>query len=67
MGFQSAGIGVAVEAWASDRPVYQEEHAAQLIMARRPNLSPIEGRIHLRRPVDPPFAFPLQSGGGPYI
>ena len=50
-----------------DRPVYQEEHAAQLIMARRPNLSPIEGRIHLRRPVDPPFAFPLQSCGGPYI
>lgn len=40
------------------RPVYQEEHAAQLIMARRPNLSPIEGRIHLRRPVDRPFAFP---------
>ena len=36
-------------------------------MARRPNLSPIEGRIHLRRPVDPPFAFPLQSCGGPYI
>src|SRR5258708_31528778 len=36
-------------------------------MARRPNLSPIEGRIHLRRPVDRPFAFPLQSCGGPYI
>ena len=50
-----------------DRPIYQEEHAAQLIMARRSNLSPIEGRIHLRRPVDPPFAFPLQSCGGPYI
>ena len=50
-----------------DRPVYQEEHAAQLIMARRPNLSPIEGRIHLRRPVDPLFAFPSQSDGGPYI
>src|SRR5260370_21864734 len=50
----------------NDRPVYQEEHAAQLIMARR-DCSPFEGRIHLRRPVDRPFAFPLQSCGGPYI
>jgi hypothetical protein len=50
----------------NDRPVYQEEHAAQLIMARR-DCSPPKGRIHLRRPVDPPFAFPLQSCGGPYI
>ena len=49
-----------------DRPVYQEEHAAQLIMARRLH-SPHKGRIHLRRSVDPPFAFPLQSDGGPYI
>jgi hypothetical protein len=49
-----------------DRPVYQEEHAAQLIMARRFD-SPLKGRIHLRRSVDRPFAFPLQSGGGPYI
>ena len=49
-----------------DRPVYQEEHAAQLIMARRLH-SPHKGRIHLRRSVDRPFAFPLQSVGGPYI
>jgi hypothetical protein len=49
-----------------DRPVYQEEHAAQLIMARR-RRSPPKGRIHLRRSVDRPFAFPLQSDGGPYI
>jgi lysophospholipase L1-like esterase len=49
-----------------DRPVYQEEHAAQLIMARR-RRSPQKGRIHLRRSVDRPFAFPLQSCGGPYI
>ena len=49
-----------------DRPVYQEEHAAQLIMARR-RRSPHKGRIHLRRSVDRPFAFPLQSNGGPYI
>ena len=49
-----------------DRPVYQEEHAAQLIMARRLR-SPLKGRIHLRRSVDRPFAFPLQSSGGPYI
>ncbi len=48
------------------RPVYQEEHAAQLIMARSLH-SPHEGRIHLRRSVDPLFAFPLQSDGGPYI
>src|SRR5437764_8494188 len=48
------------------RPVYQEEHAAQLIMAKR-DCSPLEGRIHLRRPVDRPFAFSLQSRGGPYI
>ena len=51
----------------TDRPVYQEEHAAQPSVARRPNLSPIEGRLHLHRPVDRPFAFPLQSYGGPYI
>jgi hypothetical protein len=50
----------------NDRPVYQEEHAAQLIMARR-DCSPLKGRIHLRRPVDRHFAFPLQSCGGPYI
>ncbi len=49
-----------------DRPVYQEEHAAQLIMARSLH-SPHEGRIHLRRSVDLLFAFPLQSDGGPYI
>jgi hypothetical protein len=49
-----------------DRPVYQEEHAAQLIMASRV-CSLHKGRIHLRRPVDRPFAFPLQSDGGPYI
>ena len=49
-----------------DRPVYQEEHAAQLIMARTLH-SPQKGRIHLRRSVDPIFAFPLQSDGGPYI
>src|ERR1700722_453161 len=49
-----------------DRPVYQEEHAAQLIMARRV-CSPHKGRIHLRRSVDRPFAFLLQSDGGPYI
>ena len=49
-----------------DRPVYQEEHAAQLIMARSLH-SPHKGRIHLRRSVDPLFAFPLQSDGGPYI
>src|ERR1700716_812304 len=49
-----------------DRPVYQEEHAAQLIMARR-RRSPHKGRIHLRRSVDRPYAFPLQSCGGPYI
>jgi hypothetical protein len=49
-----------------DRPVYQEEHAAQLIMARR-ICSPHKGRIHLRRSVDRPFAFRLQSCGGPYI
>jgi hypothetical protein len=49
-----------------DRPVYQEEHAAQLIMARRLH-SPHKGRIHLRRSVDRPLAFPLQSGGEPYI
>jgi len=49
-----------------DRPVYQEEHAAQLIMARRLH-SPHKGRIHLRRSVDPLFAFPLHSDGGPYI
>ena len=51
---------------SDDRPVYQEEHAAQLIMAER-DCSPLEGRIHLRRPVDRPFAFSLQSRGGPYI
>ena len=34
-----------------DRPVYQEEHIAQLIMARRPRYPP-KGRIHLRRPVN---------------
>src|ERR1700712_4031949 len=50
----------------NDRPVYQEEHAAQLIMAKR-DRSPLEGRIHLRRPLDKPFAFSLQSRGGPYI
>ena len=49
-----------------DRPVYQEEHAAHLIMARSLH-SPHKGRIHLRRSVDPLFAFPLQSDGGPYI
>src|SRR3984885_14814875 len=49
-----------------DLPVYQEEHAAQLIMARRLH-SPLKGRIHLRRSVDPLFVFPLQSDGGPYI
>jgi hypothetical protein len=49
-----------------DRPVYQEEHAAQLIMARRIS-SPHKGRIRLRRSVDRPFAFPLQSDSGPYI
>ena len=49
-----------------DRPVYQEEHAAHLIMARRV-YSPPKGRIHLRRSVDPLFAFPLQADGGPYI
>ena len=49
-----------------DRPVYQEEHAAQLIMTRSLH-SPPKGRIHLRRSVDPLFAFPLQSDGGPYI
>ena len=46
-----------------DRPVYQEEHAAHLIMARSLH-SPHKGRIHLRRSVDPLFAFPLQSDGG---
>ena len=50
----------------NDRPVYQEEHAAQLIMARRLD-SPLKGRIHLSRPVDRSSAFPLQSRGGPYI
>jgi hypothetical protein len=49
-----------------DRPVYQEEHVAQLIMARR-RRSPHKGRIHLRRSVDRPFPSPLQSCGGPYI
>ena len=29
--------------------------------------TPHKGRIHLRRSVDPLFAFPLQSDGGPYI
>ena len=29
--------------------------------------SPHKGRIHSRRSVDQPFAFPLQSCGGPYI
>jgi hypothetical protein len=29
--------------------------------------SPLKGRIHLRRSVDRPFTFPLQSDGGPYI
>jgi hypothetical protein len=50
-----------------DRPVYQEEHAAQLIMARRLCCSPPKGPILLRRSVDLPFALPLQSCGGPYI
>jgi hypothetical protein len=49
-----------------DRPVYQERHAAQLIVARR-ICSPQKGRSHLRRPVDRLFAFSLQSHGGPYI
>jgi hypothetical protein len=31
------------------------------------NRSPYKGRIHLRRPADRHFAFPLQSDGGPYI
>src|SRR5207302_1324163 len=44
----------------------QGEHAAQLIMAKR-DCSPLEVRIHLRRPVDRPFAFSLQSRGGPYM
>jgi transposase len=35
----------------NDRPVYQEEHAAQLIMARSLHF-PHKGRIHLRRSVD---------------
>src|ERR1700733_8597808 len=41
-----------------DRPVYQEEHAAQLIMARRPDPPP-KGRIHLRRSVDSDLRFSL--------
>ena len=40
-----------------DRPVYQEEHAAQLIMARRLH-PPLKGRIHLRRPVTRSSLFP---------
>jgi ECF sigma factor len=46
--------------------VNQEEHAAQLIMVRR-ICPPHKDRIHLRRSVDRPFAFRLQSRGGPYI
>jgi hypothetical protein len=57
---------VLAQGVADDRPVYQEEHAAQLIKARR-RRSPHRDRIHLRRSVDRPFAFPLQSNGGPYI
>ena len=41
----------------AENPVYQEEYAAQLIMARRADLHP-KGRIHLRRPVDRPSLFP---------
>jgi hypothetical protein len=41
----------------NDRAVYQEVHAAHLIMARRLD-SPPTGRIHLRRPVIRPWLFP---------
>jgi transposase len=64
--FPTACSQPAPENGLHDRPVYQEEHAAQLIMARSLH-SPHKGRIHLRRSVDPLFAFPLQSDGGPYI
>jgi hypothetical protein len=49
-----------------DRPVYQEKHAAQLIMARRADLQS-KAEYICADPVDRHFAFPLQSGGGPYI
>jgi hypothetical protein len=40
-----------------DRPCYQEEHTAQLIVAKR-HCSPAKGRILLRRPVDRLSLFP---------
>jgi hypothetical protein len=48
-----------------DRAVYQQEHAAQLIMATRLDL-------HLKAEyicadLSFAFTFPLQSRGGPYI
>jgi hypothetical protein len=48
-----------------DRAVYQVEHAAQLIMARRISLQPKADTF--AQICRSPFAFPLQAGGGPYI
>ena len=49
-----------------DRAVYQEEHTAQLIMARRLRSSPQRPNTFAQT-CPSPFAFPLQSRGGPYI
>src|SRR5882757_8988336 len=60
MGRRSRLRSIAVtvhEMGLHDRTVYQEEHAAQLILARKLS-SPYKGRTHLRRPVDQPLTFP---------
>ena len=54
---QRRAHNLLLEMVSNDRAVYQEEHAAQLIMARRLD-PPHKGRIHLRRPVIRSSLFP---------